>query len=372
MCQCYKCCLSEAVSYKNMIESSTGLIKDNPQNWIPGLGISAAEGSWQLEVQKACYGQLTMWAKGLGQGDLTKGQAEEGAKLMYMGMVGGGYYHQDAWATMTQENTQKGPNASFIYSTEGRNGGMCCIGCCKNCCCFAGPVCLTCIARQVAVPQMAKIEYREVHYEMGAWWLLPKYDFKKKEFTPDPTDIANGTTRPDDLENRYVWVWGMCQGKCTVMSQKSVNPVGSERLHTFYEMQLVKLKRDSETGTLVGELTSLIELDGYDQATDAKGNPVSPYIATALSELRRYLSEQGIVHTDAMGPWRTQAKLDTQKPDDKMFEQAKLKFYSDCKLMKGSPYDKLFNHLSHVDAKYDELMAKGVTPIATPIQQIMG
>lgn len=164
----------------------------------------------------------------------------------------------------------------------------------------------------------------------------------------------------------------MCQGKCTVTNQKSVNPVGSERLHTFYEMQLIKLKRDSETGTLVGELTSLIELDGYDQTTDAKGKPVSPYIATALTELRKYLGQKGIVHTDAMGPWQTQAKLDTQKPDEICFEQAKLKFYSDCKLMKGTPYDKRFNHLSHVDAKYDELTAKGVTPVATPIQQIMG
>merc|ERR1712032_483258 len=134
-------------------------------------------------------------------------------------------------------------------------------------------------------------------------------------------------------------------------------------------MQLVKLKRDGQTGVLVGELVSLIELDGYDQTADKKGKPVSPYIATALQELKKYLDEKGIAHTDAMGPWHTQAKLETQKPDEQRFDQAKLEFYSDCKLLKGSPYDQRFNHLSHVDVKYNELIAKGVEPV--PIQQTM-
>ena len=46
--------------------------------------------------------------------------------------------------------------------------------CCTNCCCFGAPVCLTCIASQIAMPQMVAIKYREVHYEMAAWWLVPK------------------------------------------------------------------------------------------------------------------------------------------------------------------------------------------------------
>ena len=103
---CYKSCMPTAVAQKYMVETSPTLIKDNPQNWIPGLGISAEEGTWHLEVQKACYGQLTMWAKGLGAGD-PGWKADEGAKLMYSGMIGGGYYHQDAWATMTQANVPR-------------------------------------------------------------------------------------------------------------------------------------------------------------------------------------------------------------------------------------------------------------------------
>ena len=148
------------------------------------------------------------------------------------------------------------------------------------------------------------------------------------------------------------------------MVPKSVNPVGSERIHTFYEMQCIKLKKDPGSGELIGELCSLIELDGYDQTKSQAGVPVSGYIHDALAELTKYLGEKNIVHTDAMGPWQTQRKMDTQKPDEEVFKKALVKFYTDCKKMKGTACDKKFNHLSTmhglgVDAKYDALMNAG-------------